>query len=205
MTTQDMAHLKLSRHGEQWRMKKRIPEDVRAHYGGRGFVTFSTKTANLDDARAECARFLADFASEVQSLRRLSAGAPEESAKAAAPLALSPQQIGAVLADEATRYKLELLAADESLGFLSRRPSPSDAQSVARRVGFLGIDEVQARAAYFDCEVGALEHFTGLGLRRLKAVGVAAGAGVEAPENVSSVVLSNCSNYLTRRSSYSCP
>lgn len=182
-----MAHLKLSRHGEQWRHKKRIPEDVRPHYQGRGFVTFSTKTANLDDARAECARFLADFAAEVQHIRRLSAGSSVEPAKGA-PLALSPQQIGAILADEATRYKLELLAADESLGFLSQRPSPADAQSVARRVGFLGIDETQARAAFFDCEDDALEHFTGLGLRRLKVAGVAAGAGAEVPENVSRAV-----------------
>lgn len=179
-----MAHLKLSRHGGQWRFKRRIPEDVRAHYNGRGFVTFSTKTADLNEARAECARFLADLASEVQNLRRLAAGAPEEPAKAA----LSPQQIGAILADEATRYKLELLAADESLGFLCQRPTSSDAQSVARRAGFVGIDEGQARAAYFDCEEDALEHFTGLGLRRLKAVGVAAGAGVEVPESVSRAV-----------------
>jgi len=187
MTAQDMAHLKLSRHGEQWRLKKRIPEDVRAHYGCRGFVTFSTKTADLDEARAECARFLADFAAEVQSIRRLSSGASEEPVKGA-PLALSPQQIGAILADEATRYKLELLAADESLGFLNQRPTPADGQSVTRRAGFLGIDEAQARAAYFDCEEDALGHFTGLGLRRLKVAGVAAGAGVEVPENVSRAV-----------------
>lgn len=173
-----MAHPKLARHGEQWRHRKRIPEALRPHYDGAGFRTFSTKTADVEAARAECLRWLADLAEEFQRLGAMLAGGSSASA-VAAYRDLTPQQIGGVLVVEADRYKAELLAADESLGFMRHR-SPEDAKSVERRAAFLGVDEDTARAAFFDCEEDALRHFTALGCRRMKAVGVPVDADNEA-------------------------
>ncbi len=173
-----MAHPKLARHGEQWRHKKRIPEVLRPHYDGASFRTFSTKTADPEDARAECLRWLANLTEEFRRLSKMIEGGSPVSAVAAYQ-DLTPQQVGGALAVEADRYKAELLAADESLGFMGHRPQ-ADAKSVERRAAFVGIAEDMARAAFFDCEEDALRHFTALGCRRMKAVGVPVEADDEA-------------------------
>lgn len=162
-----MTHPTLERHGEQWRHKKRIPTDVLPHFGGIKTLTFSTKTADAREARAECLRWLADVMERIQGLRRVAEGGTGVPVQPG----LTPQQLGSVLAEEVTRFKAEKLAADAAaagrglMGFEGRATSPE------YRLSLIGVEIDSARLALQGFPDEQLP-FRRLALRRLAGVGV---------------------------------
>lgn len=162
-----MTHPTLERHGEQWRHKKRIPADLLPHFGGVKTLTFSTKTADAREARAECLRWLADLSARFQGLRRVVEGGT------AVPVrpGLTPQELGEVLAGEVARFKAEKLAADASA--VGRRLlADGGAFSAEYRLSVIGIDRDSARLAVQGAFPGVLDEFEALALRRMAGVGV---------------------------------
>ncbi|MCK6386974.1 MAG: site-specific integrase [Zoogloea sp.] len=165
MKADKMTHPKIERHGEQWRYKKRIPGDVLPHFNGSKFLTFTTKTADQRTARAECVRWLADHEARFQMLRQMLDGGSSVPARSG----LSLVEVGAVLADEAARFKAEKLAADELTA--ESGDMGLGVMSPEFRLSIIGIDPDSARLAVqgFPDERAPFE---ALALRRMAGVGV---------------------------------
>ena len=168
-----MTHPKIERHGEQWRYKKRVPGDLLPHFNGSKFLVFTTKTADQRAARAECVRWLADHETRFQVLRQMPGGGPSVPVRSG----LSLLELGAVLADEVTRFKAEKLAADELAA--ERGLMGMGVMSPEFRLSLIGVDPDAARLAVqgFPEERAPFE---ALALRRMAGVGVALDASSDA-------------------------
>lgn len=76
MTDKEMAYPPgLSLHGKSWRITKRIPESLRAHYGGQAFLRYPTGTPDKKAAAVIAWRWLADTAEEFTRIRETGSAA----------------------------------------------------------------------------------------------------------------------------------
>lgn len=65
----------LALHGKSWRITKRIPENLRAHYGGQALLRYPTGTADKKAAADIAWRWLADTAEEFTRIRETGSAA----------------------------------------------------------------------------------------------------------------------------------